>query len=47
MPPATFSDETGGDQKPLIEALVQALNRFVDRFKQIDPRVKSEPENKT
>jgi hypothetical protein len=46
MPSATSSDETGGDQKALIEALVQALNRFVDRLKRTDPRVESGPENK-
>ena len=46
MPPATSSDQPDGDQKALIEALVQALNRFVARLKQTDPRVESGPENK-
>jgi len=39
MLPVVFSDETDGDQRPLIEALVQALNSFVDRLKQSEARI--------
>jgi len=44
--PTAFSDETNGDQQPLIEALLQALSAFVDRLKQAEARVESDTEQK-
>ena len=42
--PADYPDETQGDQRPVIEALMQALSAFVDRLKQDEPRVESDTE---
>jgi hypothetical protein len=36
-----------GDQPPLIESLLQALNTLVDRLNQAEARVESDPEHKT
>jgi len=44
---AAFSEEADGDQHALIEALVQALNRFIDRLNKTEARVESDPEHKT
>jgi general secretion pathway protein A len=40
------SIETNGDQPPLIESLLQALNTLVDRLNQAEARVQSDPERK-
>jgi type II secretory pathway predicted ATPase ExeA len=40
------SIETNGDQPPLIESLLQALNTLVDRLNQAEARVHSDPERK-
>lgn len=37
---------TNGDQPPLIESLLQALNTLVDRLNQAEARVESDPEHK-
>jgi general secretion pathway protein A len=36
-----------GDQAPLIESLLQAINTLVDRLNQAEARVESDPEHKT
>ena len=46
MPPPGLSDEPNGDQKALIEALMQALSAFVDRLNQDEARVESDTEQK-
>jgi general secretion pathway protein A len=38
---------SNGDQPPLIESLLQALNSIVDRLNQAEARVESDPEHKT
>jgi general secretion pathway protein A len=38
---------TNGDQPPLIESLLQAINTLVDRLNQAEARVESDPEHKT
>jgi hypothetical protein len=43
--PTGFSEETNGDQQPLIEALLQALSAFVDRLDQAKGRVESDKEH--
>jgi hypothetical protein len=40
------SSETSGDPQPVIEAPVQALKSFVDRFSRGDARPKSGTQNK-
>jgi hypothetical protein len=40
------SDESSGDPRPVIEALVQALKSFVDRLNRVDARPKSGPQEK-
>jgi hypothetical protein len=40
------SDESSGDPRPVIEALVQALKSFVDRLSRGEPRPKSGPQEK-
>ena len=39
--------EPNGDQPPLVESLLQALNSLVDRLNQVEARVESDPEHKT
>ena len=38
---------SNGDQPPLVESLLQALNTLVDRLNQIEAQVESEPKQKT
>ena len=38
---------TNGDQPPLVESLLQALNTLVDRLNQVEARVDSDTEHKT
>jgi general secretion pathway protein A len=48
--PAQALSSTGepiGDQPPLVESLLQALNSLVDRLNQVEARVESDPEHKT
>jgi hypothetical protein len=45
LPPG-LSDEANGDQKALIEALMQALSAFVDRLNQDEAQVESDTEQK-
>lgn len=46
MLPADYPDETQGDQRPVIEALVQALKSFVDRLGRAESRLKSDTKEK-
>jgi hypothetical protein len=40
------SGGTNGDQPPLIESLLQALNTLVDRINQVEAQVESDREHK-
>ncbi len=44
-PPSSLG--TNGDQPPLVESLLQALNTLVDRLNQVEARVDSDTEHKT
>jgi hypothetical protein len=44
--PVDYPDETQGDQRPVIEALMQALKSFVDRLSRAETRVKSDAQEK-
>ena len=46
MLPTVYQDEAQGDQRPVIEALMQALKSFVDRLGRAETRVKSEAKEK-
>ncbi len=46
MPPPGLSDEPNGDQKALIEALMQALSAFVDRLNKDKELVEFDVEQK-
>jgi len=46
VPPPGLSDEPNGDQKALLEALMQALSAFVERLNQDESRVETEAEQK-
>lgn len=46
MLPPGLSDESNGDEKALIEALLQALSAFIDRLNQDEARVESGTEQK-
>jgi len=44
--PTDYPEKTQGDQRSVIEALVQALKTFVDRLGRAETRVKSDTEEK-
>ena len=46
MLPVDYPDETQGDQRPVIDALMQALKSFVDRLGRAETRVKSDTKEK-
>jgi general secretion pathway protein A len=46
-PAVSPSAEGNGDQPPLVESLLQALNTLVDRLNQLEAQVESEPKQKT
>jgi hypothetical protein len=44
--PADYPDETQGDQRPVIEALMRALKSFVDRLGRAETPGKSDAKEK-
>ena len=47
QPSALPSAEGNGDQPPLVESLLNALNALVDRISHLEAQVESEPKQKT